>query len=69
MTVDETVFQVEMCEDSGFLVASWEAPTGHGGITTQGRDLRELQEQVADAVGCHFERESVPRKIRFQAIR
>jgi hypothetical protein len=69
MTVDEIIFQLGSCEDSGFLVASWEAPTGKGGITTQGRDLRELQEQVADAVRCHFEPKSVPRKIRFQAIR
>jgi hypothetical protein len=67
--MDEMIFQVETCEDSGFLVASWDAPTGHGGITTQGRNFREIQEQVADAVQCHFGWKSAPRKIRFQAIR
>jgi len=61
--MDEIVFQVEPCEDSGFLVASWAGELG--GITTQGKDLRELQEQVADAVRCHFAAEAVPRKIRF----
>jgi hypothetical protein len=66
--VDEIIFQVEPCHESGVLVASWDAPAGLGGITTQGRDLRELQEQVADAVRCHFEGEGVPRKIRFHFI-
>jgi hypothetical protein len=66
--VDEIIFQVEPCEDSGFLVASWDAPPDQGGITTQGRDLRELQEQVADAVRCHFGPEGVPRKIRFHFV-
>ena len=67
-SVDEIIFQVEPCKDSGFLVASWDAPAGHGGITTQGKDLRELQEQVADAVRCHFDGESIPRKIRFHFV-
>ena len=52
---DEIVFQVETSEESGVLIASWDAPAGQGGITTQGRDLRELQEQVTDAVRCHFD--------------
>jgi len=66
--VDEIVFQIETCEESGVLVASWDAPTGQGGITTQGRDLRELQDQVTDAVRCHFDSKDVPRKIRFHFI-
>ena len=66
--VDEIIFQVEPCEDSGFLVAWWDAPGGEGGITTQGKDLRELQEQVADAVRCHFDGERGPKKIRFHFI-
>ncbi len=52
--VTEIVFQVETCADSGVLVAHWDEPDGSGGITTQGKDLRELQEQVTDAVRCHF---------------
>ena len=53
--MDEIIFQVEACEDSGILVAFWDGPSGTGGITTQGKDLKELQEQVVDAVRCHFE--------------
>jgi hypothetical protein len=66
--VDEIVFQVEPCDESGFLVACWDAPAGQGGITTQGRDLRELQEQVADAVRCNFESQDIPKKIRFHFV-
>jgi len=61
--VDEIVFQVEVDED-GTLTASWDQPSEGGGITTQGKDLRELQEQVTDAVRCHFDPAAVPRKIR-----
>jgi hypothetical protein len=66
--VDEIVFQVEPREESGVLVASWDAPAGLGGITPQGADLRELKEQVAEAARCHFEPASLPRKIRFHFI-
>ena len=57
--MEEITFQVEVCPDSGELVASWDDPQG-GGITTQGRDLSDLQVQVADAVRCHFDREPCP---------
>ena len=66
--MDEIVFQVEPCEESGLLVAWWDSAGGNGGITTQGRDLRELQDQVTDAVRCHFEPGVVPRKIRFHFV-
>ncbi len=66
--MDEIVFQVEPCEDSGFLVASWDAPGEQGGIATQGKDLRELQEQVSDAVQCHFVAADIPRKIQFHFV-
>jgi hypothetical protein len=66
--VDEIVFQVEVDEQSGALVASWDDASDQGGITTQGKDLRELQEQVTDAVRCHFDSGSIPRKIRFHFI-
>jgi hypothetical protein len=66
--VDEIVFQIEPCDESGMLVASWDAPEGAGGITTQGKDLRELQEQIADAVRCHFEPETLPKRIRLHFV-
>ena len=65
--MDEIVFQVEPCEDSGVLIASWDAPEG-GGITTQGKDLRDLQDQIADAVRCHFEPAFVPKRIRYHFV-
>lgn len=67
MHMEEITFQVERDEESGWLVASWDAPGG-GGITTQGKDLRELQEQITDAVACHFDGEEAPRRIRLHFI-
>ena len=43
---------------SGWLVASWDAPDGTGGMTTQGRDLQDLQHQIGEAVATHFEDEA-----------
>jgi predicted RNase H-like HicB family nuclease len=51
--MNELTFTVERDEESGWLVAFWDAPQG-GGITTQGRDLDELQANVREAVRCHF---------------
>lgn len=65
--MDQITFQVSLCEESGWLVASWDAPGG-GGITTQAKDLRELQEQVLDAAQCRFEPGEVPRQIRFHFV-
>jgi hypothetical protein len=65
--MSEITFQVQRDEDSGLLVASWDAPEG-GGITTEGKDLRELQEQVTDAVACHFEGEATPQRIRLHFV-
>lgn len=59
----EITFTVERCEDSGVLVASWDEPSGQGGITTQGHDLRELHEMVQDAVRCHFDAGEKPRTV------
>jgi hypothetical protein len=65
--MNEITFQVER-EESGWLVASWDAPGGKGGITTQGRDLRELQENVRESVLCHFEEGNTPRAIRLHFV-
>ena len=66
--MDEITLQVQRDEVSGWLVASWDAPDGEGGITTQGKDLRELQEQIIDAVSVHFDGEQAPRRIRLHFI-
>ena len=66
--MDEITFQVSRCDESGWLVASWDDPRGAGGITTQGKDLRELQDQVMEATQCHFAPEQAPRQIRLHFI-
>ena len=66
--MEEITFQVSRCEESGYLVASWDDPSGVGGITTQAKDLRELQEQVFDATHCHFEPGATPRRIRLHFV-
>ena len=52
--VREITFTVELDQDSTVLVASWDDPSGKGGITTQGEDLRELQEMIQDATLGYF---------------
>ena len=64
--MDEITFEVSRDEESGWLIASWDAPNGSGGITTQGQDLRDLQAQVVDAVAAHFDDDESPQRIRPQ---
>jgi hypothetical protein len=66
--MDEITFQVQRDEDSGWLVASWDDPTGTGGITTQAQDLRDLQEHITDAVSVHFDEGEAPRRIRMHFV-
>ena len=58
--VTEIIFNVERCEESGWLSASWDAPGAGGGIVTQGKDLDELQAMIKEVVHCHFGRDKVP---------
>jgi predicted RNase H-like HicB family nuclease len=64
----EITLQVERDEASGVYVASWDDPAGAGGITTQGNELQELQDNVREAVRCHFEQEEMPREIRLHFV-
>jgi hypothetical protein len=66
--MEEITFQVETDEPSGFLIASWDAPHDSGGITTQGRDLRDLRELIIEAVSVHFDGEEAPRRIRLHFV-
>src|ERR1039458_6164200 len=52
--MEEITFQVQPDEQSGCLVAWWDDSDGAGRITTQGNDLRDLQQQVTEAVAVHF---------------
>jgi predicted RNase H-like HicB family nuclease len=63
-TVAEIIFQVEPCAETGFCVARWDAPSGGGGIATQGDSFAELDAMIADAVGGYFEPKQRPKRIR-----
>ncbi len=66
--MDEITLEVLRDADSGMLVASWDAPAGFGGISTQAEDLRDLQAQIMDAVSLHFDGEETPQRVRLQAV-
>ena len=59
--MEEIVLEVQADEDSGWLIASWDAPDGAGGINTQAENLRDLEREVSEAVACHFEESVRPR--------
>jgi hypothetical protein len=63
----EITFNVERDEQDGGLTASWDAPRGQGGITTH-RDLREIEQNVSEAVRCHFENGNLPGRIRLHFV-
>jgi hypothetical protein len=44
---DVPEFTIERDEKAGLFVASWDDPAG-GGITTQGKDLRELASAIEE---------------------
>ncbi len=56
----EITFTVERDEVESCFVASWDDPSGKGGITTEGGDLRELQDMVLDAVTGYFHAAGMP---------
>ena len=64
----EITFEVQRDDETGQLIASWDAPGGAGGISTQGEDLRDLQQQIIDAVSAHFDEGEAPRRIRLHFI-
>ena len=66
--VTEITFNVERCEESGWLSASWDAPGAGGGIVTQGKDLHELQAMIKEAVHCHFGEQEAPRSVRLHFL-
>jgi predicted RNase H-like HicB family nuclease len=63
----EITLIIERDEESGWLVASWDALRNQGGITRQGKTLRELEQNVRDAIACHFENREQPRRIHLLA--
>jgi hypothetical protein len=66
--VDEITLQIQRDDESGWLIASWDAPDSAGGITTQGQDLSDLQQQVTEAVAAYFDEGAAPRRIRLHFV-
>lgn len=64
----EITLHVERNEENGWLTASWDAPRGQGGITTQEKYLRELEQNVREAARCHFEGGKAPARIRLHFV-
>ena len=61
--MSEITFTVSPCEETGVLVAAWDAPGG-GGITTQGASVEELHAAIRDALACHFDEGEAPARVR-----
>ena len=66
--MDEITLRIERDHESGWLVASWDAPGAAGGITTQGEDLSDLQRQIGEAVSAYFEEGAAPARIRLHFV-
>jgi hypothetical protein len=58
--MQEITFKVERDEEAACFVASWDDPSGKGGITTEGEDLRALQEMILDATMGYFRAAGIP---------
>jgi hypothetical protein len=65
--IDQITFDVELDRSSGLLVATWEDPVS-GGITTQAKDVIQLQKVVKAAVRSHFEEEKAPRRVLLHLV-
>ena len=46
----------------------WDDSDGAGGITTQGEHLCDLQQQLTEAVGVHFNAGTAQRRIRIHFV-
>jgi hypothetical protein len=60
----ELIFVVEEAPEGGYTARA----LGES-IFTEGEDLSDLQEQVKDAVLCHFEDAERPRLVRLHFVR
>ena len=66
----DITFTIERDEEASVYVASWDDPSGKGGITTAGEDLRELQEMIPDAASGYFRAAGIkaPERIRLHFV-
>jgi len=59
----EIIFVVEEAPEGGYTARALEAS-----IFAESDDLKDLQDQVRDAVRCHFEEEEMPKVIRLHFV-
>jgi hypothetical protein len=62
--VTEIIFLVEEAPEGGFTARALGAS-----IFTEADSLESLEEQVRDAVRCHFEEDALPKVIRLHFVR
>ena len=59
----EIIFVVEEAPEGGYTARALEAS-----IFAESDDLKDLQDQVMDAVRCHFEESEMPKVIRLHFV-
>jgi hypothetical protein len=59
----EIIFVVEEAPEGGYTARALEAS-----IFAESDDLKDLQDQVRDAVRCHFEEAEMPKVIRLHFV-
>ncbi len=62
--MDELIFIVEEAPEGGYTAHA----LGHS-IFTEADDLEALQDQIRDAVHCHFDEGTAPRIVRLHHVR
>ena len=62
--MSEIIFVVEAAPEGGWTARA----LGHS-IFTEADDLEALNEQVRDAVKCHFEENDLPKVVRLHFVR
>jgi predicted RNase H-like HicB family nuclease len=67
-TVDQITIMVDTCGETGALVASWDDPSGAGGLTTQAETLSELEINIREAISAYFEPNNTPKQIRLHFV-
>jgi hypothetical protein len=62
--MNEIIFVVEEAPEGGFAARALGVS-----IFTEADDMASLQEQVRDAIHCHFEKSDVPKVVRLHFVR
>jgi hypothetical protein len=68
LSMSDTSIEFSVVQEGGILVASWDAPLGTGGITTQAATLAELVGAIRESALCHFDEGEVPAKATLKFV-